>query len=336
MLKPDGYEKNLLQPILHELEKLGMTVIDTNTLHLSPTCIKDLFIHQHDLFLDYITRNNVTAVLLKGENIFHKLRLSKPVLRKHFGGGEVENILHSSEAGNEYDIQVQAFFPERDIQEICLYADLYAKPYLPTDPTEFRQKFKQIRQSANTKAVAFVLPAAKFDVLHGLIYNEVMSSYATDLHTTVAMEYYTRFEDFDCKLVGYYPLGTEISNLQDHQERLYTDIRDVISLIKSSNGSVYLAPITHMFAYDNEAFGRLQDLGLEGGIVYHPRYTLKETDYLREMIRGRGMSMIGGSGGIAPFGRFGMSYEIFSVFLHIVYTGIEEEAEWIDTSKVLV
>lgn len=330
LLKPDGTEKGMLPEILRIISKYGLEEVRRRTFHLSYHEARDIFIHSHKLFTDYITRDKVTAVLLYGKNAVHKLRLLKPKIRKHFQCDEVENLIHSPDSGMEFLIQSKVFFPDIPISGIPPYADFYAKVSFPDEDTKFVNKMKQLQQKV--KAAAFVLPNFRYNDLQDRLMAFAKSDEST-LHITLALEYYTIYKDYEFKVVAYYPLGTQISNYHEHCKPFYPYIKELTALIRASGGLPLIAPTDHLFGYKSEYYDALKQEGLFGAMIYHPAYSLKETAFLLEEIMGKGHGYLisGGSCGITPFGQIGVSYELFEGIYRQLYDKKPLLTEWITT-----
>ena len=64
-------------------------------------------------YADYLTRGPVEAWIMRATDANRRARRLKNELRVHFGVvGRVENLIHSSEPGNEYETQVAHFWGE--------------------------------------------------------------------------------------------------------------------------------------------------------------------------------------------------------------------------------
>jgi len=134
IIKPDGVEKQIESKLLSILSEFGMKPVLCNQIKLSKSDVKNTFIHSHEAFLNYMSRSHLTAILVSGENAFQRLRLLKPQIRKFFGDmDDMENFIHTPEAGNEYDLQFRTFFTELSSVKHSLYADMYVKAHLPDD-----------------------------------------------------------------------------------------------------------------------------------------------------------------------------------------------------------
>ncbi|MED0823861.1 MULTISPECIES: nucleoside-diphosphate kinase [Bacillus cereus group] len=336
VLKPDGVQRELLERILLILENHGLKEVKRNSLQLTPLDVKNIFIHSHQEFLNYMSRGPITAVLLYGHNAFHKLRVLKPLIREYLGGEDVENILHSSEAGNEYDLQVKACFPEMFVNNFNLFGDMYVKEQLPENKIEFVQKVNHIFSNCHSNALALVLPNDNFLMLQDYLLEYSEENKGESPFLCLGAEYYTNLRGYDFKLLGYYPLENRLKGIKNHQNVFYEDVDKLIDMIVESNGVPFLSPTNHLFDYNEEYFIELKEKGLEGGVVYHPRYSLKETDFLREQIKGRGLTMSGGSGGVSSVGRFGVSLEIFSEVHEKLIPNHDLNLEWVDSKLVIL
>ncbi|PKG46512.1 MULTISPECIES: nucleoside-diphosphate kinase [unclassified Planococcus (in: firmicutes)] len=329
LIKPDGVEKEAINYVIKSIEELDLKIIQKRYLQLTPKVVREIFIHSIDRFTKYMSRSKVFAILVYGNNAFHKLRVIKPIIRKKMNSVEVENILHSPESGNEYDMQMRNFFPELNIGDYNNFADMFCKENLSTDYNEFEIKLKKICQSTSAKVLSFIIPSD--------IYNEIQKNFLKFINSNnklkkpfflLGMEYEVFQKEYNYKILGYFLLETIVEDIDEHNEDFYIDPKDVINLINKNGGTSFLSATTHLFNYQSNYFDELWDSGLKGAIVYHPRYTLKETDFLREETKGKGKCMSGGSGGISTPGRYGISYEIFHE-LFAIGNNIDNNAEWI-------
>ncbi|MBT2282953.1 hypothetical protein J7E78_05295 [Paenibacillus polymyxa] len=331
LLKPDGFEKEMLPEIMGIISKYGLKEIERRSFNLSYHEARDIFIHTHKLFTDYITRSHVVAILLYGKNAVHKVRLLKTKIRKYFHCEDVENLIHSPDSGMEYLIQSRTFFPHITADKFPQFSDFYAKVTFPCETHLFSQKMLNLQKKS--AAAAFVLPNERFDKIQDQFHNFINRN-DSKIHITTAMEYYTVYKEYKFKVVSYYPLGQEISNLSDHCNSFYPDLIELIALIKDSGGFPFVAPVKHLFGYKSEYYEALRGAGVVGAIIYHPSYSLEETTFLLEEVLGKGGLVSGGSGGILSYGQVGVSFELF----HGLYQNIYKKSittDWINPELIL-
>lgn len=320
LVKPDGIEKNLTKFILNYLKTYGLKEVCRNSIVLTKSQVSEFFVHKHNdrKFKEYMTRGPSTAILLKGENAFQKLRILKNHIRKMHNASIIENILHSSEAGNEYDSQFRIFFPNLDISRFTLFADLYAKITFPTDYEEFCKKLEYIQENSSVKAIAYIVNNDVFSRVCDH-FNKYYNADKFKIPSILGLEYYTKINDHKFKLLGYYKIDGNIKMVGNHSKYSYDDIHELIKIILESRGVPFFCKTNDMFNFDVERFIELKKMGICGGVAYDPSYTIYETEFLRDNILGNGMLIAGGSGGLTQVGRFGVSYEIFNEIYKLIY-----------------
>ena len=78
-------------------------------------------------YADYLTRGPVEAWIMRATDANRRARRLKNELRVHYGVvGRVENLIHSSEPGNEYETQVAHFWGEPAARRWSLFGDQLA------------------------------------------------------------------------------------------------------------------------------------------------------------------------------------------------------------------
>ncbi|MFD1266941.1 nucleoside-diphosphate kinase [Paenibacillus motobuensis] len=320
LVKPDGNEKELINIILSYLkEHGGLTEVHRNTFKLSLSQVSDTFIHIYNdrKYRSYMTRGPLTAVLLQGENAVEKLRILKKNIRKMYAIDVMENIIHSSEVGNEFDLQFRMFFPDLDINKYNLYADLYAKNVFPLNFDGFSAKMEHLQNGTTVKALAHIFSNDVFmNYLDNIIIFDQKKGFSK--FTLIGLEYNTKVQDQNIKILGYYKICSLLELSKDHYRFFYNDINDLIHLIHGSGGIAFLSHSTNINNLQEESFEILAESGIKGGIVYHPQYTLEQTEFLRENIFKNNLITTGGSGGITQTGRYSVSYEIFNQLLKLL------------------
>ena len=332
LFKPDGIENNLTDEILSVFSRYGLEPIKIRIFQLTPRDVLETFANVHQEYIDYMCRRSVMAVLLWGENAFYKIRLLKPQIRQYYGGGEIENFIHSPESGNEYDIQVRVFFPEINIEEVPMYADMYSKINFPVKKSDFFEKMNAVQSSSKTRASAFIFQNSVYQRLQDNLLEYIDKNNTS--HITLGMEYCSRMDSYPMKILAYYKVDNSIPNIENHIKLNYSNLEDLIGMIRESKGIPFLAPTFHLFNKNCDYYIKLKELGIVGGVVYHPRYTVEETDFLTNQTIGRGITMSGGSAGIANYGRFGISYELFHSIYKMLYLEDPLDTAWLKNKEI--
>ncbi|MBP2245840.1 nucleoside-diphosphate kinase [Paenibacillus xylanexedens] len=321
LVKPDGIEKNLTNIILSYLdEQGGLKEVHRNTFRLSVSQVSDTFIHLYNdrNYKSYMTRGEVTAVLLRGKNAVQKLRNLKSNIRKMYANDAMQNIIHSSEVGNEFDLQFRTFFPHLDINHYNMYADLYSKTIFPMQYENFCRKVELIEKNASVKVCAHIFNNDIFPY-----YSKLIQSYYNNggfkKFTFIGLEYNTVVDNINIKVLGYYKLNESLKLSKDHDKYFYSNLKDLTQLINQAGGTAFFSYTNQLNQITKEILEKMSDIGIRGGVVYHPQYTLAQTEFLRENILACKMITTGGSGGITQSGRFSVSYEIFNQLFNLLY-----------------
>jgi nucleoside diphosphate kinase len=332
LVKPDGNEKGLLENILGYLAEYGnLTEVHRNYFRLSVSQVSDTFIHIYNdrKYKSYMTRGPLTAVLLQGQNAVYKLRVLKSSIRKMYSTDVMENIIHSSEVGNEYDLQFRTFFPNLDVNKFSLFADLYLKTNFSFDYEKFSVKMKKIEENSSAKAIAHIFNNDVFlcnlDNIRKFHLDKGFTKF-----TLIGLEYNTKIDDQDIKILGYYKIDSVLKLTQAHYKYNYHDLDEIIHLINSNGGAAFIGYTNQMLKLKKEVFEDIAMKGIKGGIVYHPQYTLEQTELLREKFLDSNLITSGGSGGIAECGRYSVSYEIFNELFKLLYG-----EDYINASKLI-
>ena len=161
LIKPDGTEKKLMDKIISVIKDKGFHIVGTNTIQLSKTNVNEFFAAKYNssLYKRYMTRNAVTAILVKDNHAYSSVMALKKEIRSEYGvqnTNTMENIIHSPEAGNEFEYQLKFFFPELDIDRIGLYADMYVRVPLSRDLSLMHKKLDYIHQSTCRREIFVV------------------------------------------------------------------------------------------------------------------------------------------------------------------------------------
>ena len=319
MVKPDGYKKKVAAKIKQYFVGLGLEIVKERTFNLVNHQIEESFTSRHNIqeLTQYLTSGPVTALLVRGVNAYEIVRIHKVYLREKFGvSNNIKNILHSPEAGNEYDKQLYICFPDITKSGYDQYADLYVKVSIPFNKEQVYQHFNQITDSTNAHCV-FVIEENDYIencelimwVLHELQGNR----------GEFGISYKCVFNDHSIELIGYFSTNKERPKPCHGKKIKRYNVIDEIKLIYKSGGIPFLGFSDCHIKDIINALPYYHSFGVSGMIIYHPSYSIFETEQLREACFQVGMNIIGGSGGVAEAGRCGISYEIYKKFKQIVH-----------------
>lgn len=319
LIKPDGVEKNMVDEAVKYFKEMGMIEARRSRRIISKRYASEIFTSKYldDIFIDYMSRGESEAVLFKGNNAYDIMRISKVELRKKLGvDGEIENVVHSPEAGNEYERQLHYFFPDIYHLVYCMYADMYVKVSFCNVTTAFLDSLCDYDQSTNSKLIY-------------IFQNDEIDFYRSDFERYIELqgkinwifgiEYNVIFDGKIMKVVVYYRT-TDIANIVvDDGEAL--PIENVLDQIKSNHGVPYLGFSKLITELDEVSVKKLLYMGIIGVVTYHPMYSIKETELIRGKFLPQGFVIAGGSGGIADPGTYSISYSI----VEQLYTKLTEE-----------
>lgn len=308
VIKPDGYKKKIQKDVIEFVNGLGLQVVLENTLILQKHQICEAFTATHDqaVITKYLTCCPVTAMLIKGRNAYKIMRFKKVEFRRKYNvDGLIENLIHTPETGNEYDAQLHIFFPEVCEGMYHQYADMYVKECLNLKKEALKHKVKGIFNGTNAKCV-LVVSNEEYPLIAPSL-SEALSEYG-DNHSIFGIEYITTFEGFDTKIVGYFKNGIYVDLFPYNGYKNLT-INEIIKVIKDNGGSAYVSEEKQHYNFNSYIYRNLASLGISGMHAYHPSFTIEETEKVRKIIIENGMSVAGGSAGIAVPGRYGVSLE---------------------------
>lgn len=312
LIKPDGVEKNLLYEVVCYLKENGMVEIARSTKKLNRTYVGEIFTTKHNgvIFKNYMTRGESTAILVKGKNAFDNLRILKVEFRKKYSvDGMIENILHSPEAGNEYEAQLKYYFPNITDNMHCLFCDMYVRVHLEKNYVLFKNLMDYYRNNTNAKLI-YIFNNEEFSELQ-----ENFSCYVDETkwkNWVWGIEYNSRIGKERIKLVGYYSTNN-ILDVYGGNNYFYDNPREVVKYILENQGVPYLG-------YCSSRIELSDEIGLVGVLTYHPQYTIQDTEVIREVFCSRGLLMTSGSGGIVTPGKYAASYAIFNFLYNKLYS----------------
>ncbi|MHB8482341.1 MAG: nucleoside-diphosphate kinase [Nitrospiria bacterium] len=125
LVKPDGVRKNVIGEVIRKFEQNGLRVVGLKMLQLTMKQAEGFYVvHQSRPFFNdltsFMSSGPVVAMALKGENAIKKVReimgatdpkaAEKGTIRREFGGGIEENVVHGSDSKESAQFEVPYFF----------------------------------------------------------------------------------------------------------------------------------------------------------------------------------------------------------------------------------
>lgn len=303
IIKPDTLERNLEREILDWLAWENFEVLDSRRVRLSVQEVLETHVEKRERYLAYMTRGDTLALLVRGDEVISRARFLKADIRKHFGTSGIENLIHTTEAGNEYERQMALFFPHADPRIYSGYADLFAKVE-GADPKD--RLIPELERLSISSTVRRLVLCVRWGDANRV--QETIGKYSYP----VALSLCTTVQHGDTTFILYLPPGTEIP---DSLARRFDDNRmrslEQLSEIKEALPVVVaLGPVTCSRKITKGSISNLAPVGVDFVLTYTPLYSLEETDRIREVTLTSGLRMVGGSSGIVEPGRYTTSKEI--------------------------
>ncbi len=314
IVKPDGVKNDKENEVLNFFERNGIKPIKRSCKRATKAVVDDIFTSKHNgaFYKRYMTSGEMIAYLMEGDNGFEKCRVLKNELRKKLDVDKlIENICHTPEPGNEYMKQLRFFFPECCDEKYHLYGDVYCKVYAFSD-YEYMKKYMNNCKSKTNSKLTFVFGNEELYEYKANIKKYFQENTEYDIF---GIEYIAAIGKEKIKIIGYYK-----SNIIDSMEHdyiyFYRSIQDILNIISKNNG----IPV---WGYNSKIESLTQFLGkyfLKGLIVYHPMYSIKDTEALRDYAEKYNLITLGGSGGNHP-GECSVSYCLYDKFEKVVMEG---------------
>ncbi|MBI1820484.1 MAG: nucleoside-diphosphate kinase [Nitrospirae bacterium] len=125
LIKPDGVRKKVIGEVLRKFEQNGLQVIGLKMLHLTKKQAEGFYVvHKSRPFFNdltsFMSSGPIVAMILKGENAIKKVReimgatdpkaAEKGTIRREFGGGIEENVVHGSDSKESAQFEIPYFF----------------------------------------------------------------------------------------------------------------------------------------------------------------------------------------------------------------------------------
>ncbi len=125
LVKPDGVRKNFIGDVIKRFEQNGLKIVGLKMLHLTKKQAEGFYaVHKerpffHDLTA-FMCSGPIIAMAIKGENAIKKVReimgatdpgkADKGTIRKDFGNGIEENVVHGSDSKESAQFELPYFF----------------------------------------------------------------------------------------------------------------------------------------------------------------------------------------------------------------------------------
>ncbi len=318
MVKPDGVEKNYTDDAVQFFKTRGLTEVFRKRKKLTRQFIETSFSSKcmKEELQDYLSSGPSDAVLLKGPNAYEVVRLGKVEYRKKNNvDGEIENMIHSPEAGNEYIKQFSYFFAHLNELNYCMYADVFAKPFYCDDRRAYVDALIDYDAKTNSKIV-YVFQKDEFENYRCSFMEYVRRMQRA--HWMFGIEYLCEIDKKKISLIGYYKVA-EIEKTIVWDEDGDDQIKELVRKIKENGGIVYLGFSRDILNVSDKTIQEFKEMGISGIVLYHPSYTIDETAAIRERFLPSGFLMGGGSGGITEPGSYSVSYSLFQKLHDLVY-----------------
>lgn len=318
IIKPDGVKKNCTDDAVQFFKDKGLAEVFRKRRQLTKQFIKTSFSAKcmKEKLEEYLSSGPSDAVLLKGSNAYECVRLGKVEYRKKNNvDGDIENRIHSPEAGNEYERQFSFFFAHNNKSKYCMYADIYSKPSYCDEELSFVNELLKFDAKTNSRIV-YVFQKDEFGNYRHFFKKYIGRS--KRLNWMFGIEYLCEKDGKQISLVGYYKAA-------DIEKAIVWDIdgenqiADLVWRIKENGGIVYLGFSRELLDVSDEIIQEFKEIGISGIILYHPSYTVEETATIRENFLPKDFLIGGGSGGITECGSYSVSYGMLQALHDLVY-----------------
>ena len=131
IIKPDGVKKNVIGEVVRRYEGQGFRIIGMKLVRMSKEVAKGFYIvHKerpfYDSLTDFMSSGNCVVLALEGEDVIKRNRelmgatnpseAAPGTIRKDFGSGIEENVVHGSDSQESADFEIPYFFNAFEIQ----------------------------------------------------------------------------------------------------------------------------------------------------------------------------------------------------------------------------
>ena len=133
IIKPDAVKRNVTGEINSLIEKNDMKIVAQKMIHLSIEDAKKFYgVHKERAFFDdlcnYMISGPIIVQVLEGKDVISKYRelmgatnpenADENTIRKLYGVSVEENSVHGSDSEDNSKIEIEFFFPKREIFSI--------------------------------------------------------------------------------------------------------------------------------------------------------------------------------------------------------------------------
>jgi len=288
LIKPDGMYAEFREEVDATLDRAELKVMRETRTQLRPEEIALVSTVDTPEYIAYMCEAPVAAMIVEGRDAIMKGRLLKGDLRKKYGRDGYRNLLHTSEPGNEYELQTRLFFGDVDDDHRLLFADQCASLDENCLPA-FGDRIEQLR---NGGAAAI-----------GLVSRRDATAVKRDVSDAVD----------DCPLDLL--LGEE-DELSAEGQRLsiirYRWAYSALDGVWHPGDRIVLVDVVDGDNSTPTMLAAAKAIEAHGVLCYSPRFSLVESERRRVLALKNGFFCVGGSQGGAPWGRFGVSREVYS------------------------
>lgn len=309
LLKPDGMKQEVKHKLSNYFDVHRLEVEDVVKRKLSRQQVMDNFeSYPFDkmLYASYLADKEIIAYLVKGENIYQKLKMLKVSLRGEYGLDRtiMNNLIHTAAAGNEYCIQYKLFFNEVSLVSRTLFADWCVPLHkgineehitrsnlsvMALVSEQYEDIVRMTRLIAGIKQLTIIPTLRREFTWNGYQYG-------------VLIHLPPSFNEVEHELS--LPLDSEPNTLL----RWGNDQRGVVMLD--------YAPFSRV---DHHSLLQFKLMGLHGVLVYDPRRSIYEVQSLEEMLESiGGMLVSAGTNGQLPLGEVALDQSESSKMLKLL------------------
>lgn len=309
LIKPDGVKANIIELLKSMLQKSNLTIIKTKQIYLKKEEVVANIVTKFDneKYADYLSESEVIALLVFGQKAIATLIDIKQSIRALYGfsSDNMRNLLHSPDCGNEYFEHLKFLFPELNHVVYGTYGDLTVPAY----GNEF-DLIKELDYLNNISCVNWVGILINYQVkLPDL--EEFILRKSNQINLLFGVCKKCIYKNEELQIIGYFHPNHKIPNRTDF---VNNSIECYIHWIKEHQGVCVLD--YRPFMDDSEKLiTELKELGIDGVVVYDPRYTQMEVARLEVICEDDlGLLLLGGTNNIIPIGSLGVDKTTFLKF----------------------
>lgn len=312
MLKPDGNQELYYECIKNKLKENKIEVVKERDVQLKSKDVGEVFFNaaKPDEYIKYMTSGISKAILVKGRNAGYRLYKIKKEVRGayNYKKGDMKNLIHSPDNGNEYYYQFGILFPELDISKYCAFGDLNV--ILPKNKLKAIKQLETVENETNISCIAINMNVKEYNA----ILNKFHQKYRR-LKTIIAVSNNYEYDNKTISVMGYLP--EQFKSIPKYKINNYKDsIFNFISYIESFGGISVLGYLPSDF-YTNRFIEKIKKIGIKGALVHDPRRSVNEAHLLDDRIHDEGLIFTGGSGGIMDIGKITIGERAVSKIVYI-------------------